>query len=109
MAKKAKAEKTEKAPKQPKSTPLPGMEQVVHAHLNTLCEHIGENRDEMNRRRGEDKDMCQNALSYMHTNKLESYQHAGVELVKLSGEERLRVRTSKANATTAAEPVGDDQ
>lgn len=97
MAKKAKAEKTTK------SKPLPGMEGVVHARLNELCEHISETRAQVNQLRGEDNDLCRNALTYMHDNKVRTYRFAGVELARVPGEEKLRVRTSKETATTEDE------
>ncbi|CAB4187273.1 hypothetical protein UFOVP1601_16 [uncultured Caudovirales phage] len=104
MAKKAKAEKTEKTPK---SKPLPGMEEAIHTRLNTLCEQISETRAQVNQLRGEDNDLCRHALAYMHDNKVRTYRFAGVELARVPGEEKLRVRTSKEAATTEVEQADD--
>lgn len=104
MAKKAKTEKPEKTPK---SKPLPGMEQVIHTRLNELCEHISETRGQVNQLRGEDNDLCRHALAYMHDHKVRTYRFAGVELARVPGEEKLRVRTSSEAATTEVEPTDD--
>lgn len=101
----AKKPKTEKAPK---AKALPGMESAIHVKLNEICEHISETRAQVNQLRGEDNDLCRHALAYMHENKLRTYRFAGVELARVPGEEKLRVRTSKEAATTEDDSADDE-
>lgn len=88
-------------PRGPRSQALPGMEQVRSVKLDHLCESIGETREKMNELRGEEKGDKIAALKAMRERELTTYQHAGVELSRMPGEEKLRVRTTK-NAATAA-------
>lgn len=99
-AKKAGKRKAAKPKRQtPRSQTLPGMEQVRHTKLDRLCEGISECREEMNEQRGIEAEKCRGALVYMHDNSITTYRYAGVELVRVPGEEKLRVRTSKEKAT----------
>jgi hypothetical protein len=97
--------------KMPRSQPLPGMEQVRNRNLDRACESIGESRDQMNRIRREEADDLRGALREMHDKNVVVYRHAGVELVRVPGEEKIRVRTTKEAASditpeseTEAEP-----
>lgn len=92
----------------PRAVALPGMEQAVHQRLNTLCASISDLRADMNQLRQEEGVDCQNALTYMHDRGITTYQHAGVELVRVPGAEKLRVRTSKEKATAETEGSGQD-
>lgn len=83
------------------------MEQVRSVRLDRFCESIGEGREEMNRLRGEEKGDMQGALREMHDKSITAYRHAGVELVRVPGEEKLRVRTTKEKASEMTEP--DDE
>ena len=104
MAKKAKTAKAAKAAKAaPKHQPLPGMEGVRHTKLDRLCEGIAENREQTNQLRGEEADMLRQALDVMRDAKVHTYRFAGVELARVPGEEKLRVRTSKEAATAEVE------
>ena len=87
----------------PRSQVLPGMEQVRNIRLDRLCESIGEAREQMNRLRQEEKGDAQMALREMHDQRVEVYRHAGVELVRVPGEEKLRVRTTKEDASDITE------
>jgi hypothetical protein len=90
-AKKKTARKDEDRPKRtPRSAALPGMEQVRDVVLDRLCESIGDARD-------------QAALTRMRERKITTYQHAGVEMARVPGEEKLRVRTSKEKATASTD------
>lgn len=79
------------------------MEEARHTALDRFCERIGEIRDELNTLRGDEGDQSRSALSYMRAAGVTSYRHAGVELVRVPGEEKLRVRTSKEQATAETE------
>jgi hypothetical protein len=92
-----------------KAQALPGMEQVRHVKLDRLCEGISECRAEMNEQRSIEGEKCRAALVYMHDNKVTTYRFAGVELVRVPGEEKLRVRTTKESATLETEDEGTGQ
>lgn len=85
--------------KGPRSQALPGMEQVRNAKLDAFCESIGDGRDSMNAIRGEEKATKSSALREMHDKGVEVYRHAGIDLVRVPGEEELLVRKSKAEAS----------
>jgi hypothetical protein len=92
-----------------RSRTLPGMEEVRSGPLDNLCEAIAETRGIMNRLRSEEAGHEQSALRVMRDRRLTSYRHAGVELARVPGEEKLRVRTSRNNATAEVveeEPAG---
>lgn len=97
----------------PAAQPLPGMEQARNTKLDKLCESIGEVRDGLATLRGHEKEDVQAALTEMIRGDVGSYRHAGVELVRVAGEEKLRVRTTGEDASAMvasdAEPNGDGE
>ena len=94
----------------PQSQTLPGFEQVRHSRLDRLCEGIAEVRTEMNEQRTIEGEKCRAALVYMHDAKVTTYRFAGVELVRVPGEEKLRVRTTKESATLETDTgTGQDE
>lgn len=105
---KAKAAKTTKSTR-PRAQTLPGMEQVRHTKLDRLCEGISECREVMNDQRGIEGEKCRSALVYMHDNNVTTYRYAGIELARVPGEEKLRVRSSKEKATLETEDTGRGQ
>lgn len=117
---KSKPPKTAKKPKAPararkagpRSQPLPGMGQVRNAKLVNLCESLSETRAELARLHADEAGDMQAALTEMHNKGLTSYHHAGVELSRVPGVEKLRVRVvSKDKASAEAEtdePDGDE-
>lgn len=96
--------------KAPRSQVLPGMEQVRNRNLDRLCESIGEARESLNVLRAEEKTDLGRALREMHENDVIVYRHAGVELVRIPGEEKIRVRTTKEKASevTPAPEASDE-
>jgi hypothetical protein len=91
----------------PRSQALPGMEQVRAVALDHACESISECREQLNNLRAEESGIMQTTLTTMKKLDVMTYRHAGVELIRVPGEERLRVRTSKAQATAETEPDED--
>lgn len=102
----------------PRSVPLPGMEQARYTRLDALCEAISDTRAQMNQLRTDEAADERAALAEMRKPRagkpdgILTYRHAGVELARVPGEEKLRVRTTKANATAevtdgAAADAGD--
>jgi hypothetical protein len=90
------------------------MEQVRNARLDHLCEDIGDNRDAMNAARASEQEAVAGALAVMHRDKISVYKHGGIELARVPGSEKLRVRLVKdqgnadvGTGTTTAENAGD--
>jgi hypothetical protein len=102
MKKKAKsprAASTRQKHKGPRAAALPGMEDVRIRGLDDVCASISENRGAMNELRATDGDLLNKALKLMRMHERTSWRHAGVELLRVPGEEKIRVRTSKEQAT----------
>jgi hypothetical protein len=102
----AKARQAKQQQRKPRAQELPGVG-VRHTDLDRLCESIGEARDSVNALRGEEKGLCQNALKQMRIHNVMSYRHAGVELMRVIGEDKLRVRTSRDDEATAGAGVAE--
>ena len=104
MAKRAKAKSRRPAVKAKKavvrrrsarSQALPGFEQVRSVKLDNLCEEIGDERATMNTARVEEKSLTTTALQVMQKAGVTVYKHAKIELVRVPGSEKLRVRVVK--------------
>jgi len=87
----------------PRSQALPGMGQVRNVRLDHFCEAINQSREVMNAERNNDVSYKQGALAEMHTKGIASYVHGGVVLMRVPGEEKLQVRSTPKEATTANE------
>lgn len=84
------------------------MEQVRIAKLDNLCEAIAETRADMNELRTTEAGNEQAALRVMQQHDVSAYRHSGVELLRVPGDEKLRVRTSKDNANSDAATGGGE-
>ena len=100
-----KAKKGKGFAKSARSQALPGMEAQWIVKLDNACERISDTRAELNKLREDEAGDERIALDLMRTHDLRSYRHAGVELVRVPGEEKLRVRTSRTSATAESEDV----
>jgi hypothetical protein len=78
-----------------RSQPLPGMDQVRNGRLDGLCEGIAEQRRVMNQARQDEQADITAALPEMQRKGITAYKHGGVELVRVPGAEKLRVRLTK--------------
>ena len=88
----------------PTTAALPGMENIGDVPgLDVSCRRLHEIRDEMAELRASEAEEMQGALNLMRRANRTSYRQHGVELVRVPGEEKLRVRTSKAGATAETE------
>lgn len=78
----------------PRARPLPmeGIEQVRNVKLDRLCEAIGEERDTKNAATVRERGHLAKVLEVMHDAKVTVYKHAGIELTRVPGAEKLRVR-----------------
>lgn len=86
---------------QPRPRPLPGMENARISPLDNICQSIAETREQQNSLRQEEAGLETTALKLMRKHSKISWRHAGVELVRVPGEEKLRVRTSRGRSATA--------
>lgn len=86
-----KAPKAKKAPKTRQPT-LPAMAQVRDRTMDGYCEGIGDARALKNKAVQEEKGYIQGALNRMHKTGQTVYKHAGVEVVLVPGDDKLRVR-----------------
>lgn len=71
------------------------MEQVRDRSLDRLCEGIGDVRETMNEARQEEAGLIASALKRMQEKNTTVYKHAGVELARIPGADKLRVRVTK--------------
>ncbi len=101
----AAAKKTTKAPAQ-----VPLIKGLRIPSLDRHCRHIGDQRAGIARMQAELKDMERLAHEDMRKHRRETWQSAGVTLVRVPGEERLRVTTSRSGDSTAPAdtPVADE-
>src|SRR5436189_3361799 len=79
----------------PRSQVLPGMEAVRSKKLDNICEGIGQERETMNAARTEEQSLIQSALRVMQQTDITTYRHARIELSRVPGAEKLRVRMTK--------------
>lgn len=96
----------------PRSQTLPGLEQTRNGKLDNLCEGIAEVRTTMNAAKQEEKTFIVAALQAMVTKGVQVYRHGGVELARVPGAERLRVRLTKEEGDADEadlDPPDDDE
>lgn len=74
---------------------LPGTESVRSDKLDALCEGIGDERDKMNAARLECQTLIAAALELMTKKNLTVYRHDRIELARIPGADKLRVRVTK--------------
>jgi len=84
------------------------MAAVRNARLDNICEAVSGYRGKRNAILADEKSDLSAALTIMREKKMHSYRHAGVELARVSGEEKLRVRTTDSEATAAVMDEEDE-
>lgn len=90
------------------------MEQVRDTVLDRLCESLGETRDQMAQLQADEKSDLGAALKRMRDKGVTAYRHAGMELARVPGEEKLRARRTSQGASAenleegATESAGED-
>lgn len=87
-----------RAPK-PRAAVLPGMDHLRIKELDDICESIAETREAINDAKREETDFERAAFKLMKKHKRTTWKSSGVELYVVPGEEKLRVKTSRAKAT----------
>lgn len=88
-----------------RSQVLPGMEQVRSRKLDNLCEGIADCRGQKNAAVTEEKSLDASALQVMVQQGITVYRHGGVELARIPGAEKLRVRMTKEEGDAGAEDL----
>lgn len=92
----------------PKDQALPGLEHLRIKPLDDICASISDTRAQQNDLRAEEAGLEQTALHLMRKHTKTAWRAHGVELVRVPGEEKLRVRTSREKATAETEPENTD-
>jgi hypothetical protein len=85
------------------------MEEVRVKALDNICVSIAETRESINDLKAEEVGLETNALALMRKNDRTSYRHSGVELFRVPGEEKLRVRTARERTATAESPEAETE
>lgn len=85
----------------PRSQALPGMGKVRSQVLDNLCEGIADCRAAINASTGEESGLIQSAHQLMQKRNIATYRHARVELSRVPGAEKLRVRMTKEDGDSA--------
>lgn len=75
--------------------------------LDDCAASIADVRDNMNELRGEEKGYLSTARSLMHKYGKSVYKHAGVEIVLVPGDEKVRVRILKDDGNASASGQSD--
>lgn len=91
----ADARKQGAKPASPRSQTLPGMKRVRDQKLDNICEGIADERAKKNEADTEEKSLISSALKRMQARNVNLYKHSGVELARVPGSEKLRVRLTK--------------
>lgn len=101
-----KATRTAKARKPgPRSQTLPGMAKVRDGKLDNLCEALAEVRGTINNAKQEEAGLMASTLQRMVARDVTVYKHGGVELARVPGAEKVRVRLSKDDGDAGAEDL----
>lgn len=87
----------------PRARALPGLEKVRDEELDAACERIGDIREQQAALRSSEKQEKKLCQDRMHALKLKAHKHAGVELLLVPGDEKLRVRLTGDEGQIAAE------
>lgn len=94
-------------PRGARSQALPGMDQVRNTRLDNLCEGMAESRRAMAQARTTENGDIVAALQEMQRKQVSVYRHAGIELARVPGAEKLRVRLTKEEGDADADDLKD--
>ena len=88
-----------------RSQVLPGIDLLRARKLDNLCEAIAECRAQKNAAVTEEKSLDVTALRVMVETGIAVYRHGGVELARIPGAEKLRVRMTTEEGEAGAEDL----
>ncbi len=98
-----KVAKKKAAPKpKPKAQKLPGMDQPKVRSLDAVCEKLADVRETLNDARTKEKELVGQALFHLKNHNIAGYKAHGIELYRVQGDEKVRVRVVDDDST------GDD-
>lgn len=80
------------------------MENLEHPTLGPIAASVADERHTQAESRQNEAALLDRALRVMRQENRHSFQAHGVEFIRVTGEEKLRVRTSKNGATAEAIP-----
>lgn len=80
---------------------------VRYVDLDRLCRSIGDTRDEINRFKGEDADLGLKAIKAMRVHGVTTYHRAGITLMLVPGDEKLRVLKDRAGKASSGEGAAE--
>jgi hypothetical protein len=106
-SKSTKAEKV--ARRQTRQPLLPGAEGARYVDLDGICESIASIRARKNKAIRDEKEELADALPAMRAHRVVQYRHAGIELVRKVGAEKLSVREVEDASDASAAEVTDEQ
>lgn len=99
------AQRSGRKPSGPRSQALPlpgGLGKRIQA-LDDCAAALADIRDQMAELRADEAGQKRTALSLMRSHNKTAWRHAGVEMARVPGEEKLRVRKSKEQATAVVD------
>lgn len=109
-AREKKQQQAKPKPRTARQPALPGTEGVRSVKLDRICEGIGDERETMNKSKNEEASLIRAALELMQKTKLQVYRHAKIELARVPGAEKLRVRLTKEEGDAGeADLVDNDE
>lgn len=95
--------------KQLRQPTLNGMPRVRNARLDKLAEAIGECRDTVNEKTLDEKGYRSAALKEMQDKNITHWSHAGVDFLRVPGEDKLKVKTHKDGGSETGSGDEDDE
>lgn len=95
--------------RRPQTPPLPGLEDLgLIPALDRVCGTLADIRHELNELRGQEKEEVVTALRELRKASRTAYKSHGIELVRVAGDEKVRVRLVKGEGAADAEPDDDN-
>jgi hypothetical protein len=103
---KDRAREAKEATRTPKQEPL--IKGLRIRPLDNICGRISDTRAAIARLQGEEADFERTAHDLMKKHDQMTWQHAGVVLARIPGDEKLRVTTVRSRGPAPAETAGDE-
>lgn len=97
-----------RAARKPRNPPLPGLEHVRYEDLDAICEGVGDARKAKNTAIQAEQEYIADAVQAMRGHNLTVYKYAGVELLLVEGDAKVRARLIKDSEGEGADPFPQD-
>lgn len=93
--------------RRPKTPALPGLEDMAAvASLDRICSSLADIRFQLNEARQQEKERAVDAIRELRKHGRTAYKSHGIELVRVAGDEKVRVRLVAGSG--AADVEGDE-